>query len=111
MDELAKLNHAVEKYYPRTNGAWKKISQDVGTRDPIQCFHKHARFLDPETKQVLFDKPVPPKWTSIEDALLLSKSEGLSSWHSIAKSISPLRTDQQCLKRYLNLTKNANTPK
>lgn len=75
--------------------SWKKISERVNGRSPIQCLHRWTKILKPGL--------VKGPWTDEEDEMLKSwvSQEGPNKWSECAKVI-PGRNCKQCRDRWFN---------
>lgn len=91
-DEL--LRKAVDKH---KNKGWVFISTFVPGRSDVQCRERWMNSLDPIKKR--------GRWSKEEDVLLFEGVERFSySWSKIA-SVVKTRTDSQCRRRYILLSK------
>lgn len=74
---------------------WKKISEKIEGRTPIQCLHRWTKILQPGL--------VKGPWTIEEDRKLINwvKSEGATRWSQCAEYING-RNGKQCRERWFN---------
>lgn len=91
-DEDNKLIELVKVY---GNKNWKKISECLETRNPVQCLHRWSKILQPGL--------VKGPWTVEEDRKLLQwvKSQGAMKW-SMCSELIPGRSGKQCRERWYN---------
>jgi hypothetical protein len=81
-------------------GAWRKIAERVGSRNPRQCRERWKNYLDP---QIRVASALP--WTEEDDALLRQKySEIGGKWNSLAsffpgRSTNNVKNRCRCLHR------------
>jgi hypothetical protein len=82
---------------------WKKISDNLNSRNPVQCLHRWTKILKPGLKK--------GPWTIEEDRSLLEwiKAEGPCKWSQCADFIQG-RSGKQCRERWFN-TLNPNVKK
>jgi len=75
---------------------WKKVSEILKNRSPIQCLHRWSKILKPGL--------IKGPWTIQEDQKLIEwiKKEGPQSWTKCANKIFG-RSGKQCRERYLNI--------
>jgi hypothetical protein len=74
---------------------WKKISQIIKRRSPIQCFHRWSKILQPGLKK--------GPWRIEEDKILKNwvKVNGATKWTNCSKLIEG-RNGKQCKERWFN---------
>ena len=74
---------------------WKKISEHIPGRTPIQCLHRWTKILKPGL--------VKGPWTQEEDQKLIAwvNKEGPGRWAQAA-SLIPGRSGKQCRERWFN---------
>lgn len=74
---------------------WKKISEQISGRSPIQCLHRWTKILQPGL--------VKGPWTVEEDRRLMEwvKSEGPTKWSQCSEYIKG-RNGKQCRERWFN---------
>lgn len=74
---------------------WKKISEKIEGRTPIQCLHRWTKILQPGL--------VKGPWTIEEDRKLINwvKNEGATRWSQCAEYING-RNGKQCRERWFN---------
>lgn len=74
---------------------WKKVSEHILGRTPIQCLHRWTKILKPGL--------VKGPWTPDEDQKLLAwvKQEGPGKWAQ-ASNLIPGRSGKQCRERWFN---------
>lgn len=91
-DEDNKLIELVQQY---GNKNWKKISEQMKTRNPVQCLHRWSKILQPGL--------VKGPWTVEEDRKLLEwvKTQGAMKW-SMCSELIPGRSGKQCRERWYN---------
>lgn len=95
VDEDSRLLDAVNKFGTKK---WCKISESVLTRNDAQCRERYLNVLNPDLKKF--------KWSEKEDQKLdkLVEKYGQGNWAKIANDLKG-RTDAQCRRRYLQLSK------
>lgn len=95
LDEDARLVTAVERFGLKK---WCKVSEAVLTRNDAQCRERYLNVLSPDVCKA--------KWTYDEDMELdrLVKRYGEGNWSLISSQLSG-RTDAQCRRRHLQLSK------
>ena len=91
-EEDNKLLELVEIYGNRN---WKKISEHMETRNPVQCLHRWTKILKPGL--------VKGPWTAEEDKKLVQwvKKQGAMKW-SMCSEMIPGRSGKQCRERWYN---------
>lgn len=91
-DEDNKLIELVQLY---GNKNWKKIAEQMKTRNPVQCLHRWSKILQPGL--------VKGPWTVEEDRKLLQwvKTQGAMKW-SMCSELIPGRSGKQCRERWYN---------
>ena len=74
---------------------WKKVSEHIPGRAPIQCLHRWTKILKPGL--------VKGPWTHEEDQKLIAwvKKQGPGKWAQAANMI-PGRSGKQCRERWFN---------
>lgn len=74
---------------------WKRISEHLKDRSPIQCLHRWQKVLNPTL--------VKGPWTPEEDSLLIElvKQIGTENWSMIASKLQG-RIGKQCRERWYN---------
>jgi len=74
---------------------WKKVSEHIPGRAPIQCLHRWTKILKPGL--------VKGPWTQEEDQKLIAwvKKQGPGKWAQAANMI-PGRSGKQCRERWFN---------
>jgi Myb-like DNA-binding domain len=84
-------------YHKYESHCWRKISDMVSTRSPIQCMHRWTKILKPGLTK--------GKW-SIEEDVVLNKYVkiygGEKNWLEIARHL-PGRSSKQCRERWTNI--------
>jgi len=82
---------------------WKKISEHLNSRSPVQCLHRWTKILKPGLTK--------GPWTIEEDRKLLEwvRLEGATRWSHCAEFITG-RSGKQCRERWFN-TLNPNVKK
>lgn len=85
------------KTYVETFGEkkWKKISDLIKSRSPLQCLHRWTKILRPGM--------IKGPWTYEEDQKLIQwvKNCGANKW-SLASRLIPGRNGKQCRERWVN---------
>ena len=76
--------------------SWKKVSDLMGKRSPIQCLHRWSKILKPGL--------IKGPWTVHEDLLLVQwiETKGPNQWTKCSNTIFG-RSGKQCRERYLNI--------
>jgi len=92
-DEDELLKYALHKH---NSHCWRKISEEVKTRSPIQCMHRWSKILKPGK--------IKAKWTIEEDISLTKyiKIYSDKNWTEISRRV-PGRTSKQCRERWVNV--------
>ena len=87
------LSQAVQELGKRN---WRKISERVSGRSPVQCLHRWNKILKPGLTK--------GPWTPAEDEMLTSwvRKHGASHWSCCAKAIKG-RNGKQCRERWNNI--------
>jgi hypothetical protein len=75
--------------------SWKKVSEKLVSRSPVQCLHRWTKILQPGLKK--------GPWTQEEDNRLIqwTKREGPCKWSMCAEFITG-RSGKQCRERWFN---------
>lgn len=91
-EEDEKLRYYLHLFGERN---WKKVSEQMDGRSPIQCLHRWTKILKPGL--------VKGPWTLEEDKRLIEwvQKEGALKWSRAAHYI-PGRSGKQCRERWLN---------
>ena len=86
------LSQLVPKYEGKN---WKKVSEQIQGRSPIQCLHRWTKILQPGL--------VKGPWTVEEDKKLMEwvKTEGATKWSQCSDFIKG-RNGKQCRERWFN---------
>lgn len=92
IEEDEKLRYYLQIFGERN---WKKVSEQMDGRSPIQCLHRWTKILKPGL--------VKGPWTLEEDKKLIEwvHAEGALKWSRAAQYI-PGRSGKQCRERWLN---------
>lgn len=92
LEEDEKLRYYLHIFGERN---WKKVSEQMDGRSPIQCLHRWTKILKPGL--------VKGPWTVEEDKKLIEwvHKEGALKWSRAAQYI-PGRSGKQCRERWLN---------
>ncbi|CAD8119254.1 unnamed protein product [Paramecium sonneborni] len=91
-EEDQKLQKLIEEYGDKN---WRKISEIIEGRNPIQCLHRWTKILKPGLKK--------GAWEVNEDNKLLEwvKNNGACKWSLCADNITG-RSGKQCRERWFN---------
>lgn len=91
-EEDAKLTELIEEFGSKN---WKKISDYMVSRNPVQCLHRWSKILQPGL--------VKGPWTVEEDRKLIEwvRKQGAMKWSMCSEYIKG-RSGKQCRERWYN---------